>query len=152
MKGLLAAGLGAALSLFALAALAQPFALDRPLAMLAKIAPQLELNTSQQQQWDAVMAQGKAAREATRANMIQVLSALRTELAKPEPDLAAVAALSDGVRQQNAALHRQTRDAWLALYAGFTPQQKAVVRDAIQAGLDQMEAKRSMQHGTLPSN
>lgn len=152
MKGLLAAVLGAALSSFALAAPAQPFALDQPLAMLAKIAPQLDLNTSQQQQWDAVMAQGKAAREAARANMTQVVSALHAELAKPEPDLAAVATLSDGVRQQNAALHRQTRDAWLALYAGFTPEQKAVVRDAIQAGLEQMEARRSMQPGTMPGN
>lgn len=82
MKGLCAAVLSATLGSVARATPAQPFLGDRPLAMRAKIGPQLNLNTSQQQQWDAVMAQGKAAREAARANIAQVVSALRAELSK----------------------------------------------------------------------
>ena len=119
--------------------------------MLGKIKPQLNLNTAQQQQWDAVVAQSKAARETARANFAQVQSALQAELAKPEPDFAAVAAVSDGVREQNVALHKQVRDAWLALYANFTSEQKAIARDAINAGLDRFAARRAMHHGVTPS-
>jgi len=122
-----------------------------PLGMLQKIKPQLELNTSQEQQWDAVVAQAKAAHAAARANFAQVHAAMQTELAKPEPDFAAVATLSDGVRQQNEALRKQTRDAWLALYANFTPAQKALARDTIKAGLDSMAARWAAHRGTPTS-
>ena len=144
-----AAAFAAVLSCIATATLAQPHA-GVPLAMLAKVKPQLNLNTSQQQQWDAVMAQAKAARETARANYAPVTAAMQAELAKPEPDFAAVAALSDGVRQQNEALRKQTRDAWLGLYANFTPEQKALARDTIKAGLEHMAARRAAHSGVEP--
>ena len=122
------------------------------LAMVGSIRAQLNLNTSQQQHWDAVMAQSKSAREAARANFTQLQSALQAELAKPEPDLAAVAAVGDGVHQQNAALHKQVRDAWLALYANFTPEQKALARDAIKAGLERFAARQTMHDGAAPGS
>jgi hypothetical protein len=37
------------------------------------------------------------------------------------------------LRAQNAAMHKQVRDGWLALYATFSPDQKAIVRDSIRA-------------------
>lgn len=146
-----AAMLATALAGIGTPALAQPHGVS-PLAMLAKIKSQLNLNTSQQEQWDTVIAQSKVARETTRANFDQVKSALRGELAKPEPDFAAVATLADNVRQQNATLHRQTRDAWLALYANFTPEQKAVARDAIKTGIERVEARRAMHRGAASNN
>ena len=118
--------------------------MDTPLGMLAQAKAQLNLNTSQQQQWDAVVAQAKAAHQAMRTNAAQIKSATDAELAKTEPDLASLAATADTVRQQNEALHKTTRDAWLALYATFTPDQKLVVRDTIKAGMDAMAAKRKM--------
>jgi Spy/CpxP family protein refolding chaperone len=121
-----------------------------PLQMLKQIKSQLQLNTSQEQQWDAVVAQEKAAHATARASFAQVHAALQTELAKPEPDLAAVATLGDGVRQQNETLRKQTRDAWLALYANFTPEQKALARDTIKTGLDRMAARRAA-HGSPAS-
>jgi Spy/CpxP family protein refolding chaperone len=152
MKNLfLTAILAAALGGMGTPALAQPHG-GSPLAMLVKIKSQLNLNTSQQQQWDMVIAQSKAAREAGRANFDQVKSALRAELAKPEPDFAAVAVLADSVRDQNAALHRQTRNAWLGLYATFTPEQKAVARDAIKAGIERMREQRALHYGAAPNN
>ena len=151
MKKFFLVAMLAALGCATVTALAQPHG-GNPLAMLGKIKPQLNLNTSQQQQWDAVLGQSRATHETIRANFDQVKSALRAELAKPEPDFAAVAAIADNVRQQNATLHRQTRDAWLALYANLTSEQKAVARDAIKAGIERMEARRPMHHGALPSN
>ena len=128
-------------------AVAQPLLDGNPLAMLGKLKTDLKLNTSQQLQWDAVVAQTKAAHDAGRANFEQLKTALQAELAKAEPDFAAVATIADGVRGQHAALHKQTRDAWLALYATFTPEQKAVARDAIKAGIERMQARRAMHHG-----
>lgn len=148
MKGLF---LTAALLCIVLPAQAQPVHEGAPLAMLGMIKPQLNLNTSQQQQWDAVVAQSEAAREAARSSFAQVKAALQAELAKAEPDFAAVAALSDSVREQVFAQHKQTRDAWLALYANFTPEQKTVARDAIKAGLDRIAARRSMHGGGMSS-
>jgi Spy/CpxP family protein refolding chaperone len=106
----------------------------------AEAKASLNLNTSQQLAWDSAVAQGKAARDAARANHQKVKDALIAELNKPEPNLAAVAAAADGVQQQNQAARKQARDAWLALYATFTPDQKAVVRDILQKRVARSEA------------
>jgi hypothetical protein len=144
MKHMILAVLTAsALGTLGMSALAQPLREGSPLAMLHKAQAQLNLNTSQQLQWDNVVAQGQSARAAAHANFEQVSAALQAELTKSEPDFAAVAAVADGVRQQNAALHRQTRDAWLALYATFSPEQKTIARDAIKAGIENMQARRA---------
>ena len=82
------------------AALAQPFhhgphgGGDVVMSIVA-LKGQLNLNTSQQSMWDNAVAAGKAARQTARANMQKVHDTLTAELAKPEPDLAAVAAASD---------------------------------------------------------
>ncbi len=139
--------LAVALSGIGTYAVAQPLLDGNPLAMLGRVKSDLKLNTSQQMQWDAVVAQTKAAHDSVRTNFDQLKTALQAELAKPEPDFAAVAVLADGVRDQRAALHKQTRNAWLALYATFTPEQKAVARNAISAGIERMQARRAMHHG-----
>ena len=111
--------------------------------VIASLKSQLNLNTSQQSMWDSVIANGKAQRAAARAGMEQVHAALKAELAKAEPDFAVVAALSDQAHANEQASRKQVRDQWLALYATFSPAQKAVVRDAIQARLDRMENFRA---------
>jgi len=113
-----------------------------PLAILQRIQAKLNLNTSQQQQWDAAVAQSKAAHEAMRANFQQVKAATQAELAKADPDLASLAAASDQVQQQNIAQRKQARAAWLALYGTFSAEQKATVKDAINARMARMQAFR----------
>jgi Spy/CpxP family protein refolding chaperone len=109
---------------------------------IAALKNQLNLNTSQQSMWDSAVAAGKAARTSARANMQKVHDTLAAELAKPEPDLAAVAAASDSARSANEQLRAQVRDAWLNLYATFTPDQKAVVRNALSQRLAKMDQWR----------
>jgi Spy/CpxP family protein refolding chaperone len=108
--------------------------------ILGSVKGQLNLNTSQQLMWDNAVAQTRAAHAAGRANMQKVHDATAAELAKPEPDLAAVAAVADGVHAGNQALRQGVRDQWLQLYATFTADQKAVVRDALAKQLARMEA------------
>ncbi|HET7134486.1 MAG TPA: periplasmic heavy metal sensor [Casimicrobiaceae bacterium] len=111
---------------------------------------QLNLNTSQQAMWDNAVAAGKNARAAARGNMQKVHDTLATELAKSEPDLAAVSAAADSARTANAQLHAQVRDAWLNLYATFTPEQKGVVKNALSqrlARMDKFREKMRARHG-----
>ncbi len=121
-----------------------------PLAVLQRIQAKLNLNTSQQQQWDAAVAQSKTAHEAIRANFQQLKAATQAELAKSDPDLAALASLSDQLQQQNIAQRQQARAAWLALYGTFSAEQKATVKDAITARMARMDAFRQRMHDRLP--
>ena len=109
---------------------------------IAGLKSQLNLNTSQQTMWDNAIATGKSARDAARANYQKVRDTLTTELAKAEPDLGAVAAASDAARDAATAAHRQVRSAWLNLYNTFTPDQKAVFKNAIADHLAHMEQFR----------
>ena len=93
---------------------------------------ELNLNTSQQQQFDAAVASTKAARQTGLSLHESVKTALTAELAKAEPDLAAVATVSDNAQAQGQALRKSVRAQWLALYATFSPDQKAVVRQMLQ--------------------
>lgn len=104
---------------------------------------QLNLNTQQQQMWDAAVAEGKTAFQAAVANRQQMKAALAAELAKTEPDLRALAAAKDAMQAQNQAQRHKVRDLWLNLYATFTVDQKAVVRQLMQDRLARMEARRA---------
>jgi Spy/CpxP family protein refolding chaperone len=108
------------------------------LIMTAK--SQLNLNSSQSVMFDAAAANTKAAFQSGRALHQQVKDAMTAELAKAEPDLAAVATVEDSVRQQGATLRQSVRANWLALYATFTPEQKTVVKGLIAARVAKAEA------------
>jgi len=114
---------------------------------IAALKGQLNLNTSQQQMWDNAVAASRAAREAGRANMGRVQAALATELAKAEPDLASVAAIGDDAQAKNLALRHQVRDTWLAVYATFSADQKAIVRDALAKRMARMQRMMERHHG-----
>lgn len=111
-------------------------------AMLEDAKARLALDTSQQLLWDNALALSKAARESGRALHQKVGEAMRAELAKAEPDLAAAAAIADDAQAQGQALRRQVRDEWLKLYATFNAQQKAVVRELLQQRMARAEEFR----------
>lgn len=144
---------GLAFALGAAAAYAQPGpgfghhgprgAGGEPLArIIEQYKTQLALDTSQQQMWDNAIAATKQAREAGRAEMQKVHAAMQAELVKTEPDLAAMAAIADKAHEQGQGLRKQVRDQWLALYATFSPAQKAVVRDALAQRMQRHEQMR----------
>jgi hypothetical protein len=146
-KLLLAVAAAAGISAVAVHALAQApghhLGHGDPIAMIAALKDKLNLNTQQQEQWNSVMAQVQAARQAAHASFDQLTAATQTELAKAEPDLASLAAQADAIHQQNATARKSVRDMWLALYANFSADQKAIVRDAIVAKLARMAQFRT---------
>lgn len=141
-----------AMTLGAAATLAQPGGMHGPHGhgapgdmishLIASAKDQLNLNTSQQPMFDAALASTKAAHETGLSLHESVKDALTAELAKPEPDLAAVAAVTDSAQAQGQALRKSVRAQWLALYATFSPDQKAVVRQMIQARIAKGESFR----------
>ena len=107
--------------------------------VLGAVKGQLNLNTSQQLAWDNAVAQTKAAHATGSASMQKLHDAMATELAKPEPDLAAVAAVADSLHTDGQTLRKGVRNQWLQIYATFSPEQKAVVRDALAKRMARME-------------
>jgi hypothetical protein len=138
--------LGSALLFITGAAVAQPGMHQRgpaDVAMaIAAVKGRLNLDTSQQQMWDSAIAASRSARQAMRAGFASLHDAAAAELAKADPDLARLAAMADDAQSHNIALRRQARDAWLALYATFNPDQKAVVRDTLRQRMARMDAWR----------
>lgn len=111
--------------------------------VIGSLRHQLGFSPSQQVLWDTIAVQAKTNRAAARAGIEQVHAALTAELAKPEPDFAAVAVLSDEAQASAQADRKRLRDRWLALYATFTPAQKALVRDTLRARLARLESFRA---------
>jgi len=110
---------------------------------LQRAHDQLNLNSSQQVAWDSAVAASKAAHEAMRTQHQRLHAALTAELAKPQPDFAAVAAIADDVAQQDRTLRVNARNAWLNVYANLSPEQKTTVRDLIATRLARMQEFRN---------
>ena len=111
--------------------------------VIAQVKDKLALNTSQQVMWDNAIASTKAARQAGRAERERVHAAMKAELAKAEPDLAAAAAVADQAQANGQSVRHQVRDEWLKLYATFTPTQKQVVRDELNKRMERFENFRA---------
>jgi hypothetical protein len=110
--------------------------------LIAKAKAQLNLNTMQQGMFDAAVAASKSARQAARTAHQSVHATLQAELAKPVPDLAAVAQAADAARQTAQTQQQAVRNQWLALYATFTPDQIAVVKTILQNHMAQADSFR----------
>lgn len=110
--------------------------------LIAHAQAQLNFNTLQQQMFNTAVADSKKLHTLTQPIRQKVRDVLQAELAKPEPDLAAVAAAADAAMDQARALRKPVRDEWLQLYATFTPEQKAVVRDLMQKRMARADSFR----------
>jgi Spy/CpxP family protein refolding chaperone len=159
-----AAAVASAMTLGAGTALAQPFggphgpgqhgpgAPDQMIGHLIESAKaQLALNTSQQAMFDAAVANSKAAHQSGQTIRQKVKDTLSAELAKPEPDLAAVAVAADDAHAQGEVLRKSIRTQWLALYATFSPEQKAVVKGILTTRMANAESFRQRMHDRVHS-
>lgn len=118
---------------------------------IASVKDRLALNASQQSAFDRLSAQARSMHDQSMANRADVRAKVDAELAKPEPDLAAVLAVFDSAEDQGRAARRELRDQWLGFYASLDAGQKAIVRDAIRDRVASMDDRRQrmrdrMQH------
>lgn len=110
--------------------------------LLAHAKAQLNLNTLQQTLFDAAVADSKAAHQAAHASHQKVKDAVQAELATPEPNLRALAAIADSARSDAQAQRKQVREKWLQLYDTFSADQKAVVKTLLQKRMAHAESFR----------
>jgi hypothetical protein len=110
--------------------------------LIAEARAELKLNTMQQEMFDKAVANSKLMHEKARARHAKVRDTLQTELAKPEPNLAAVAAAADATMEEGRVARKAVRDEWLAFYEKLGPEQKAVVRDRLQKRLSEGDSFR----------
>ena len=96
-----------------------------------RLAEKLKLSPEQRKQWDSMVQKSKAHFETMRREHHEMHDAMKAELAKPEPDLAALAAKADALHDKARAAHRELRDGWLKLYATMNTEQKGEVKKAI---------------------
>ena len=79
----------------------------------------LSLDSAQRAMFDSAHAQTIAARDRMHASRTDIRSKVQAELAKPEPDLAAVSAILETAEEQGRSLRHQARDQWLKVYASL---------------------------------
>lgn len=103
---------------------------------------QLNLTAQQQSMLDAAIAAGKTARDAAVQSRQTIHQLVQDELAKDRPDLGKIAAAEDQAQDAAIAARRGVRNQLLQLYATFTPQQVAVVKDAFSKRMSRMQAFR----------
>src|SRR5688572_10771894 len=99
--------------------------------LLAQAAEKLNLDSSQQQQLNIARQQSKFAREQMRANTQRLKQKVDAELARSEPDLAAIAAVADEAQGLNRQLRSEARNEWLRLYSILSSSQKMMVGDML---------------------
>jgi periplasmic protein CpxP/Spy len=117
---------------------------DPLVGALFSLHGQLGLNTQQQAQWDAAVAQMKSAHAQGATLRESVKSTFDAEVAKDQPDLASVAATADSAHAQGEALRKSVRDAWLNVYASLDASQKAMVAGVLRDRAAQMEERETM--------
>lgn len=115
---------------------------DRELLPLREIHDKLHLSAAQEKTWQQLADKTQALRISGREQRKEIKSQLDQELNRAQPDLARISALSDKTMDEQTAKRRALRDDWLKLYTQFSPEQKAVVKDAIKAKFARFESFR----------
>ena len=115
---------------------------DGELFSMEKIHNKLHLTPEQEKTWQSLEQQRKEMFKASWEQRKALRARIKSELDRGEPDLAALAAETDRSMDEQIHKRRQLRDQWLKLYAQLSPEQKAIVKDAIKARMDKSERMR----------
>lgn len=107
---------------------------------IADLKSALNLTPPQQVQFAKAVAKTEQVVPQIRANHEALLAAIRGELEKEIPDLAALAVEKDNSELANMALRQSARAEWLNLYAMLTPEQVATLKVMLNQILSKLEA------------
>jgi len=99
----------------------------------------LHLNPVQKAQFETAVAATQRALLSVGLAVLQMKGRIAEELAKPKPDLGALARAQDDVVEQSRPLFREARDEWARLYAMLDPDQVAATRAFVEEKLRRLE-------------
>jgi hypothetical protein len=99
----------------------------------------LRLNPEQKAQFDTAVSASQRALLSVAFIGMQMKERIGTELAKPKPDLDAIARAQDEAIEQTRPAFREARVEWARLYALLDPAQVRIARDYVEQQLDRFE-------------
>jgi Spy/CpxP family protein refolding chaperone len=108
---------------------------------LEQLRQELHLTPAQEQAWQQISAQADASRARTQDNWIEIVRVYKSELDKPEPDLARVASLVNQTQDQQAKELRDIQQKRLVFYTNLTPEQKSIVKEVLKQRLAGIEER-----------
>ncbi|HXZ49527.1 MAG TPA: hypothetical protein VEG27_10925 [Usitatibacter sp.] len=111
----------------------------------------LRLDPAQKAQYDAAVAATQRALLAVGLGALEMKERVASELAKPKPDLHALARSQDEIVERSRPLFREARDEWARLYAMLDPKQVAATRAFVEEKLHGLEGLGESLHGLLGS-
>ncbi len=112
----------------------------------AKLKAELKLNPEQDLAWQQIADKSAVLHKERRADKKQFNEALKEELAKPEADLVRVAQLKQQMEEKGLQARNEIRDMQLGFYTSLDPQQKSIIKDALQGHITRMEKWRERKH------
>lgn len=112
----------------------------------AKLKADLKLNPAQDFAWQQIADRSAVLHKERRADRKQVGEALKQELAKPEADFARIAQLKQEVEEKGLQARNEIRDMQLGFYTSLNPEQKAIIKDALQSRIARIEKWRERKH------
>lgn len=107
-----------------------------------RIHQQLNLTPEQESQWQQLQQEKKSARMEMREERQRFRGFVDAELAKPNPDLAAINNALDATHEKNLAAEKRVRQDALAFYGALTPERQAVIVDAMREQHQRVKAMR----------
>jgi Spy/CpxP family protein refolding chaperone len=125
--------------------------IDRILATLESMKGELNLTPAQKLQFEYCVAQTRTLRTTAQGAAAVIKQTLDAELAKPQPDLALVAAVIDQQQAIMIAARHAARADWLQLYAMLSPDQQSVVGARLQKAWLRLEAVIEFLRGFAPA-
>ncbi|MBA2351453.1 MAG: Spy/CpxP family protein refolding chaperone [Burkholderiales bacterium] len=112
----------------------------------AKLKADLKLNPGQDFAWQQIADKKAVLHKERRADRKQFGESLKQELAKAEPDFARVAQLKQQMEEKGLQARNELRDMQFGFYSGLNPEQKAIIKDALQGHIARMEKWREKKH------
>lgn len=113
----------------------------------AKLKAELQLNPAQDFAWQQVADRSAALHKERRADRMQLGEMLKQELVKPEPDFARIAQQKQQMEERSLQARNEIRDMQLGFYTSLNPEQKSIIKDAMQRHLTRMEKWREQKRG-----
>lgn len=99
----------------------------------------LRLDPAQKAQFDVAVAATQRALLSVALGGVELKTRIAAELAKPRPDLDALARAQDEMIEQSRPLFREARDEWQRLYAMLDPAQVRVAKAFVEDKLRRLE-------------
>lgn len=112
-----------------------------------KLHQQLNLTGEQEAQWQTLKTQHDAMHKQMHDAHMQNRVAIKAEMDKSQPDLAAVNNMMEAAQDQDIAARKAFHKDALKFYASLSPDRQSIVVNDIKSMMSRMQGMREKMHG-----